>query len=154
MDWEDIVICILIIIIIFLLFSRGKKEKFEVSLNTDESKINTKEYYQGLCKKSTENNDILKKYLEKNCGEEKKDELKNFRSNINNRNWCHLMQETEITSDINKESWCNLANSQSNEILSGYVSKSLESLGEYEEVHNIKGNIDNTSVNQEIIPNI
>jgi hypothetical protein len=153
MNWEDIVICILIIIIIFLLFLRSKKEKFEVSLNGDGSKINTKEYYQELCKKTTENNDILKKYLEKNCREENKDELKNFRSNINNRNWCHLMQETEITSDINKDSWCNLANSQSSEILSGYVSKSLENVGEYEEIFNIRGNIDN-KVSNEITPNI
>ncbi len=50
----------------------------------------------------------VKKYLADNCTEEIMDEKKNFRGAINNRSWCRIKGEEEITSDINKDTWCGL----------------------------------------------
>jgi hypothetical protein len=103
MTWEDIAIGVLVLIVLYLLF-RKTKEGFE---NNKVKEVTSKEYYQQLCDKTVNSHNDVVNYLKDNCSEEKMDELKNFRNSINNRNWCRLKNEEEITTDINKDTWCN-----------------------------------------------
>jgi hypothetical protein len=57
-------------------------------------------------------NNEVKKYLADNCNEEIMDERKNFRGAINNRSWCRIKGEEDITSNINKDSWCALVSNE------------------------------------------
>lgn len=98
---ENIVIGALIVGIIYLLFKRNT-EGFGM-------KQYEKSYYDELCKKSTERNENVNKYLGEECACER-DVKGNFRNAINNRSWCHLKREEEIVTDINKDSWCGLSN--------------------------------------------
>jgi hypothetical protein len=106
MELVNILIVLLFVVVVYLLFfNTNSTENFEV---LDAKVIGTSEYYKQLCDKTTSSNTDVKKYLADNCTEEVMDEKKNFRGAINNRSWCRIKGEEEITSDINKDTWCNL----------------------------------------------
>jgi hypothetical protein len=109
MKWKNIIIVGLVILIVYFLFFNNKNENFEV---LDNKIVGTNEYYKQLCDKTSKENTDVKKYLEDNCTEKKIDDIKNFKKTINNRNWCRIKNEEEITSNMNKDTWCSLMNNE------------------------------------------
>jgi hypothetical protein len=116
MELVDILIIVLFLIVVYFLFFNKKQEKFDV---LDNNVVGTNQYYKQLCDKTTLINDDVKKYLLDNCTEEIMDERKNFRGAINNRSWCRIKGEEEITSDINKDTWCGLVGAEVKPMLAG-----------------------------------
>jgi hypothetical protein len=103
MDIQDIIIGVLVLVVLFLIFSRlsNSKEKMTNLNNSDM----TDQVNQAMCDLTTKRSENIQKYLTNYCKDENKD-LPNFRNSINNRSWCRVREEENIVTDINKNSYC------------------------------------------------
>jgi hypothetical protein len=126
MNWQDILIIALVLVIVYFLFFKKKAENFDVLEN---KVVGTNEYYKQLCERTTKDHDDVKKYLADNCTEEIMDVKKNFRGAINSRSWCRIKGEEEITSDINRDTWCGLVGVEQKPMVPGNDEPKSELLG-------------------------
>jgi hypothetical protein len=103
MDIQDIIIGILVLVILFILFSRllNSKEKMANLNNLDMSN----QVNKAMCDLTTNRSENIQAYLTNYCKDENKD-LPNFKNAINNRTWCRVREEENIVTDINKKSYC------------------------------------------------
>jgi hypothetical protein len=103
MDIQDIIIGVLVLIILYLLYSKMTKSN-EHMTNLNQLDMNG-QINKVMCDITTQREKNVQEYLTKNCADENKD-LPNFRNSINNRSWCRVKEEEEIVTDVNKNSYC------------------------------------------------